>query len=53
VPRLDDYYVWDSWVADDGKRYHLFFLQAPHDPQEIRLTGMSTLRLGMPRPGIL
>lgn len=27
--RLDDYYVWDWWVADDGKRYHLFFLQAP------------------------
>jgi beta-fructofuranosidase len=29
VLRLDDYYVWDSWVADDGDLYHLFFLQAP------------------------
>ena len=21
--RLDDYYVWDSWMADDGELYHL------------------------------
>ena len=27
--RLDDHYVWDSWIADDGDLYHLFFLQAP------------------------
>ena len=27
--RLEDAWVWDSWVADDGERYHLFFLQAP------------------------
>ncbi len=27
--RLDDHYIWDSWVADDGDLYHLFFLQAP------------------------
>ncbi|MFP5282623.1 MAG: glycosyl hydrolase [Actinomycetes bacterium] len=27
--RLDDYWVWDSWVADDGDLYHLFFLMAP------------------------
>ena len=27
--RLDDSWVWDSWVADDGDLYHLFFLQAP------------------------
>ena len=27
--RLDDYYIWDSWMADDGDLYHLFFLQAP------------------------
>jgi beta-fructofuranosidase len=27
--RLDDAYVWDSWVADGGDRYHLFFLTAP------------------------
>jgi beta-fructofuranosidase len=29
VLRLDDLWVWDSWVADDGDLYHLFFLQAP------------------------
>jgi beta-fructofuranosidase len=22
-------WIWDSWVADDGDRYHLFFLKAP------------------------
>ena len=27
--RLDEYYVWDSWIADDGDLYHLYFLQAP------------------------
>jgi beta-fructofuranosidase len=27
--RLEDAWVWDSWIADDGERYHLFFLQAP------------------------
>jgi beta-fructofuranosidase len=27
--RLDDLWVWDSWVADDGDLYHLYFLQAP------------------------
>ncbi len=26
---LADQWVWDSWIADDGERYHLFFLQAP------------------------
>jgi beta-fructofuranosidase len=23
--------VWDSWIADDRERYHLFFLRAPSD----------------------
>ena len=23
------HWVWDSWIADDGERYHLFFLKAP------------------------
>ena len=27
--RLHDAWVWDSWIADDGDRYHLFFLRAP------------------------
>src|ERR671932_384240 len=27
--RLDDLWIWDSWVADDGDLYHLYFLQAP------------------------
>lgn len=26
--RLGDHWVWDSWVADDGENYHLFFLRA-------------------------
>ena len=24
-----DHWIWDSWIADDGERYHLFFLKAP------------------------
>lgn len=27
--RLDDHWVWDFWFADDGERYHIFFLKAP------------------------
>ncbi|HKN43755.1 MAG TPA: hypothetical protein VJW23_07510, partial [Propionibacteriaceae bacterium] len=27
--RLDDQWIWDSWVVDDGDLYHLFFLKAP------------------------
>jgi beta-fructofuranosidase len=27
--RLEDAWVWDSWIADDRERYHLFFLKAP------------------------
>jgi beta-fructofuranosidase len=29
-------WIWDSWIADDGERYHLFFLKAPRalaDPE--------------------
>ena len=26
---LEDHWIWDSWMADDGDAYHLFFLQAP------------------------
>lgn len=26
---LPDDWVWDFWLADDGERYHLFFLHAP------------------------
>jgi beta-fructofuranosidase len=29
VLALPDDWVWDSWIADDGKLYHLFFLRAP------------------------
>ena len=25
---LPDSWVWDFWFADDGERYHLFFLRA-------------------------
>ncbi len=27
-------WVWDFWFADDGHRYHLFFLHAPRDLQD-------------------
>src|SRR5919204_423805 len=27
--RLADCWLWDFWLADDGDRYHLFFLFAP------------------------
>src|SRR4051812_23371389 len=50
VLRLDDQWVWDSWVADDGELYHLFFLQAPRalgDPA----CGTSTPSAGTPRAG--
>ncbi len=36
--RLEDKWVWDSWIADDGERYHLFFLEAP------RSLGDATMR---------
>jgi len=29
VLRLADDWVWDSWTADDGEWFHLFFLKAP------------------------
>jgi beta-fructofuranosidase len=29
VLRLDDHWVWDFWLADDGETYHVYFLKAP------------------------
>jgi beta-fructofuranosidase len=29
VLRLADAWTWDSWLADDGRSYHLYFLKAP------------------------
>jgi len=26
---MGDEWVWDSWLADDGDLYHLYFLKAP------------------------
>jgi Glycosyl hydrolases family 32 N-terminal domain len=37
VLRLPDDWVWDSWIADDGDRYHLFFLRAPRTLGDPRL----------------
>ena len=34
--RLADSWIWDFWFADDGRAYHVFFLQAPRtlgDPE--------------------
>jgi beta-fructofuranosidase len=41
VLRLPGTWVWDSWVVDDGARYHLFFLRAAATPEqpELRHTG--------------
>jgi beta-fructofuranosidase len=30
-------WIWDSWIADDGERYHLFFLKAPRAVGDPRL----------------
>ena len=27
--RLEDDWIWDSWIADDGDLYHLYYLRAP------------------------
>ena len=27
--RLDKDWVWDSWFADDGHDFHIFYLHAP------------------------
>jgi beta-fructofuranosidase len=38
--RLADHWVWDIWLADDGERYHLFFLRASralHNPDRRHL----------------
>ena len=37
VLRLPEDWVWDSWIADDGERYHLFFLKAPRALGDPRL----------------
>jgi beta-fructofuranosidase len=41
VLRLPGTWIWDSWVVDDGERYHLFFLRARATPEqpELRHTG--------------
>jgi len=37
VLRLDDHWIWDSWVADDGDLYHLYFLKAPRSLGDVAL----------------
>jgi beta-fructofuranosidase len=32
--RLDADWVWDSWIADDGHEFHLFYLHAPRSLSE-------------------
>ena len=34
--RLDDSWLWDFWLADDGDRYHLFVLFAARALQDER-----------------
>ncbi|CAN7451915.1 glycoside hydrolase family 68 protein [Microbacterium sp. LjRoot45] len=33
----EDHWVWDFWIADDGDRYHLFYLHAPTSLGDERL----------------
>ena len=40
--RLADDWVWDSWIADDGERYHLFFLKAPRALGDLTAAGVET-----------
>lgn len=37
MPALPDDWAWDSWVGDDGERYHRFFLKAPRAFRDPRL----------------
>src|SRR3954447_8920581 len=32
-----EFWIWDSWIARDGERYHLFFLKAPNALGDIGL----------------
>ena len=54
--RLPEDWVWDSWIADDGDRYHLFFLRTPRALGDAR-AGAGALYLTSsgvtvsPRPG--
>jgi glycosyl hydrolase family 32 len=34
VLRVAGTWIWDSWVVDDGERYHLFFLRAQATPEQ-------------------
>jgi beta-fructofuranosidase len=31
---LADYWLWDSWIADDGDLFHMYVLQAPRSLEE-------------------
>ena len=33
----DTHWIWDSWIADDGEYYHLFYLQAPRSLGDVAL----------------
>jgi beta-fructofuranosidase len=45
VLRDAENWIWDSWIADDGERYHLFFLKAPNRLQDPDLRHMAA-RIG-------
>ena len=34
--RLPGAWLWDFWLAEEGDRYHLFFLFAPRDLEDER-----------------
>lgn len=35
--RLDESWIWDFWIADDGEWYHVFYLQAPRSLRDVEL----------------
>lgn len=35
--KIDEKWIWDSWLADDGDLYHLFYLQAPKSLEDVEL----------------
>jgi beta-fructofuranosidase len=47
-----DYWIWDSWIADDGDTFHLYFLQAPRSLVDPGKKGTPPPNWDMPRPPI-
>jgi len=42
VLRLDRHWIWDFWFADDGERFHVFYLKAPRSLEDPALRHWNT-----------